>query len=378
MTLVTIAQRASRTGQARRAGPLVRVARRSLACGSLVATMGACAVQSAASGRAPSGASPNAAAGATGVSPDNRSVVTTTPGRGTLQGRAFHSSALGVRKHLMAYLPPSYFRDTERRYPVAYYLHGLSGSETDWLSRAGLDAIADSLTAAGHPEAIIVLPDGDDGWYADWASGPSRSECADSLRNESAERYCVERQAYDTYIARDVVAFIDGEYRTRADRDHRGIGGLSMGGYGATMLALRHPDVFGASASHSGVVSMLYTGAHPFAAPPRYAESAADLRSLGFLSRLQVVFGTEVRKWRDGDPARVAEALVARGGRVPALYLDCGTEDGLVDENRALHWELTQLGVAHAYHEWPGAHTWRYWTSHVDESLAWMLATIAR
>src|SRR5207248_502871 len=64
---------------------------------------------------------------------------------GTVRGDAFESSALGARKHLMVYLPPSYGRDTTRRYPVAYYLHGLSGSETDWLARGAIDATADSV-----------------------------------------------------------------------------------------------------------------------------------------------------------------------------------------------------------------------------------------
>src|SRR5437899_3240900 len=87
---------------------------------------------------------------------------------GTVHEDVFLSPSLGVRKHLVVYLPPSYGRDTTRRYPVAYYLHGLSGTETDWLSKGSIDAVADSLFARGTPETIIVLPDGDDGWYTTW------------------------------------------------------------------------------------------------------------------------------------------------------------------------------------------------------------------
>src|SRR4051812_9450103 len=80
----------------------------------------------------------------------------------------FFSTALGVTKHVAIYLPPSYDRAPAQRYPVAYYLHGLSGSETDWVSKGSIDVAADSLFANGTPEMILVLPDGDDGWYTTW------------------------------------------------------------------------------------------------------------------------------------------------------------------------------------------------------------------
>src|SRR5262245_52813942 len=92
----------------------------------------------------------------------------TTPPRGEVRGDVFMSDALGVRKHAVVYLPPAYAKDTTRRFPVAYYLHGLSGTERDWLSRASIDDAADSLFARGTPEMISVLPDRDDGLYHTW------------------------------------------------------------------------------------------------------------------------------------------------------------------------------------------------------------------
>jgi S-formylglutathione hydrolase FrmB len=293
---------------------------------------------------------------------------------GTVHEDRFFAPSLGVSKHLVVYLPPSYGRDTTRRYPVAYYLHGLSGTETDWLSKGSLDAVADSLFARGVPETIIVLPDGDDGWYTTWVSPVAYRTCADTLHNESPDRYCVARERYDDYIARDVVQHVDSTYRTRRDRDARGIGGLSMGGYGAISIALRYPDVFGAAASHSGVVSPMYAGPHPFAGQVRYATNADELKSAAapFWPRYLLYWGTDLDRWRAADPAHIAEVAKRRGQRLPALFFDCGREDGFVDQNRALHAELTRLGIAHQYAEWPGAHTWRYWSSHVGESLAWM------
>src|SRR3954468_1819412 len=79
------------------------------------------------------------------LSAQARAANSTVAAHGTVRGDAFLSDALGVTKHLMVYLPPSYDRSPKRRYPVVYYLHGLGGRETDWLSVGGIDAVADSL-----------------------------------------------------------------------------------------------------------------------------------------------------------------------------------------------------------------------------------------
>lgn len=298
--------------------------------------------------------------------------------RGTVHLDVVHSTALGVDKRVAVYLPPSYDREPARRYPVVVYLHGLFGSETDWLAKGGLDAVADSLARAGKGEAILVMPDGDDGWWSNWAVESSYASCADTLRTEDPSRYCVLTHRYDDWIARDLVAHVDARYRTRADRAHRGIAGLSMGGVGALDAALRHPDVFSAAMSHSGVVSVLYAGAHPFSPPARYASSLDSLHApaTSWKRRFTMALGEEIERWRAYEPAVLAERLQRSGGAMPALRFDCGTEDALLDENRALHWELSRLGVAHEYSEWPGAHSWRYWHDRSPAGLAWMLARI--
>ncbi|HVX41443.1 MAG TPA: alpha/beta hydrolase family protein [Gemmatimonadaceae bacterium] len=299
--------------------------------------------------------------------------------RGSLHEDVFHSAALGAWKHLMIYLPPSYASNTTRRYPVAYYLHGLGGSEADWVSKGAIDGAADSLFAGGTPEMILVMPDGDDGWYTTWTTQVPFATCADTLHVESPGRYCVQHERYDEYIARDVVAYVDANYRTLADRAHRGIGGLSMGGYGAITIALHYPDVFAAAASHSGVVSPMYVGPHPFAAPARYADTVAEIKpTTGFWGRYLLYWGTDLARWEEADPAHIAATLAKRGARLPALFFDDGTDDPFVDQNRALDAALTTLGIAHSYAEWPGAHNWRYWSTHVPQSLAWMSQRIGR
>lgn len=297
---------------------------------------------------------------------------------GTVHEDIVVSQALGVAKHVAIYLPPSYGRDSTRRYPVAYYLHGLLGTEADWLSRGGIDAVADSIFDRGAAEMIIVMPDGDDGWWTTWSDQVSYRACADSIRNESASRYCVQRARYDEYVARDVVRHVDSTYRTRADRDNRGVAGLSMGGYGAVAIALRYPDVFGAAASHSGVLSPLYTGPKPFAAPARYASTVEEARAPAgiYFSRYLQYWGRDIARWRSADPATMAAEAKRRGVRMPAIFFDCGRDDGFIDQNRAFDAELTRLGVPHRYAEWPGAHSWRYWSEHLPQSLAWMAREI--
>jgi S-formylglutathione hydrolase FrmB len=180
---------------------------------------------------------------------------------------------------------------------------------------------------------------------------------------------------YDDYVARDLVARVDSAYRTVPDRAHRGIAGLSMGGYGAVSLALRYPDVWSAAVSHSGVLAPLLASPKPYAAPPRWAAAPDSLRARygGIWATLPRAFGRDTMGWWARDPGRLAARLQRdRPALVPALFVDTGTEDTYVDQNRAFRDVLTSLGVAHHYAEWPGAHGWSYWRTHAPESLAWL------
>lgn len=307
------------------------------------------------------------------------------PSRGSVDTLRFWSQSLGTHKRALVWLPPSYASQTARRYPSVYYLHGLWGSETDWTRQGRLDATLDSLTAAGLPEMIVVMPDGDDGWYTTWNKLLDISVCRREFKprpgDDTDASYCVPWPHYDDYIAHDLVRAVDKRYRTVATRARRAIAGLSMGGYGALSLALQYPEVFRAAASHSGVVSPTYNGAHPFDGTPRYAATDAALReSWGdrMWPFIAPAFGVDTAGWFARDPTRRAQRLVAtQRGMVPAIFLDCGTEDGLIDQNRALRAELTRMGLAPAYAEWPGKHDWPYWTTHARESLAWLATQVA-
>ena len=204
--------------------------------------------------------------------------------QGTVRTDTLWAQSLGIRKALTVYLPPSYGKSPSRRYPVLFYLHGLYGNERNWVEQGALSRTLDSLAAAGKPEAIVVMPDGDDGWYTTWNQLIDASVCrSDTTRREPAATYCVPWPHYDDYIANDIVSHVDRHYRTIPQRASRGIAGLSMGGYGAITLALTYPHVFGAAASHSGVLSPRYLGPKPYGAPARYAMTKEELRTVDAL-----------------------------------------------------------------------------------------------
>ncbi len=302
---------------------------------------------------------------------------------GTVITDTLWSQSLGTKKSVVIYLPPSYAQSNTRRFPVAYYLHGLTGRETDWTKQGQLAQVMDSLVAAGGPEMIVVMPDGDDSWYTTWNTLIDISVCRKNApARESADTYCVPWPHYDDYIVHDVVQFTDKKYRTQAERAHRAIAGLSMGGYGALALSTGYPDIFSAAASHSGVIAPLLAGPKPFDGHPIWAPDGAALeKGWGRVwSTIGPAFGKDTAAWWSRDPGRRLEKLVAAKGKgaVPALFVDCGTEDGLIDESRAFKWRAEQNDISVTYHEWPGEHTWPYWRAHVGESLSWIGAHIAK
>ncbi|HZS40375.1 MAG TPA: alpha/beta hydrolase family protein, partial [Polyangia bacterium] len=293
--------------------------------------------------------------------------------RGRVAEGRFASPALGVEKHYLVYLPAGYDGSTAR-YPVIYLLHGLHGNEHDWVSGGHLDQAADKLKL----QAIVVMPDGDAGFYADSATPADYEACVHGAkvrffrREESLETYCVRHADYEQYVIKDLLAHVDATYRTVAERRGRAIGGLSMGGFGALSLAMRHPELFASAASHSGVVALLYAGPHPYRkGQARLLEDVSrwgeQVGPIGLLVRR--IFGGDLANWRAHDPAALAQTL--EPGKL-ALYVDCGTEDDFALESPAayLHDVLAARNIPHEFALVPGRHNFALWEKRVVESLA--------
>lgn len=308
---------------------------------------------------------------------------------GAILRETVRSASLGVDKHVLVWLPAGY-EGSHRRYPVIFLLHGLGGDETDW-ERLGLSRRADALGLG----AIVVMPDGDDSFYANWAEPVPYEEClrsAPSWRRPRAGRpppedphdRCVRRSRYEDWIAQDLVTWVDRRFRTRADRTARGVGGLSMGGFGAFMLAMRHPDVFSVAVSHSGPVSLLYARPQSFVAG--HVVQLEDLAAWGrawdaflpgFGDHVRRILGPDPSRWRAHDPATLGATLE---DGVLALSFDCGSADGFRFDDQALHLDevLRGAGVAHELTIVPGGtHDDRYFASRLDTALRFFSAHLA-
>ena len=230
----------------------------------------------------------------------------------------YYSSALGKMTACNVIFP----EETEHSgpYPTYYLLHGLSDDYSAWQRRTSIERYVQTLPL------IVVMPDGGRGWYSHAHQGYN----------------------YEDAIIRDCVGFVDRTFRSDARREARAIGGLSMGGYGALKLALQHPDLFGSANGHSG--------AYGFGHAQWRTEESEFTRIIG-----PQPSGGPLDLWKiaadSGAPNR------------PALRIDCGTSDFLIEQNREFHTHLDELGIAHEYEEFPGAHDWAYWDKHVQSAL---------
>lgn len=306
------------------------------------------------------------------TAPPATAPIPTAHGAGRVEERVFHSAALGVDKRYLVHLPGGYGDDPAARWPVVYYLHGLGGSERDYVDGLDLAARADRLAVP----AIIVTPDGDASFYVDGVTPPDYDACmrdGDGMFDPRADRAatCTRTARYEAYMVDDLIADVDARYATRTDRGGRAIAGLSMGGYGALVLALRHPDRYSAVASHAGVDALLYLGPHPYVADQvTLVESPALF--VGMLGRIgdvfRRVFGDDVAYWRARDPALLVDGLAP--GTL-ALYLDAAADDDLLlnDGARYLHDRLVARGIPHAFTVAPGHHDFAFVGSRLDESL---------
>lgn len=207
-------------------------------------------------------------------------------------------------------------------FPTLYFLHGMDDDSTSIYRRTSLERYAQ-----GKP-LIIVMPDGLRSYYTNAEQG----------------------YAYFDFLTTELISFIDHAFHTKKARSGRAIGGLSMGGYGAFRAAFGRPDLFCSVHSHSGAFL-------------RGTESRKDQHQAEFIR----LFGKKPAG-SDHDLLTLARRI-KKTGPLPKIHIDCGTDDYLLSHNRQLHNTLTQLKIPHHYIEYPGAHTWDYWDTHIPESL---------
>ncbi|NNE98344.1 MAG: esterase family protein [Pyrinomonadaceae bacterium] len=222
-----------------------------------------------------------------------------------------------------------------KKYPTLYLLHGLTGNFRNWSDMARLEKHSKDY---GY---LIVMPEGDNGWYTDSGMIPNAK--------------------YESYIIRELIKEIENKFRVKTNRESRAIAGLSMGGFGALKFAVKYPEKFVIAGSFSGALR----------AAEWTSKELLSTRSRVLIVSISSAFGkaeSAARKRNDLFSIvrnKNAEDIKA----LPFLYLDCGTEDFLVMENRKFATLLLTKKAAHEFRQLPGRHDWKFWDSQIQEFL---------
>lgn len=303
---------------------------------------------------------------------------TTGAGTGTVQIITVHGKALegnlegdSPDREVAVYLPPTYASESARRYPVVYLLHGYGGRHDTFTGRlASLQESGDRLAAAqGFSELIVVTPN------------------AFSLHKGSMYSNSPTTGDWERFIAEDLVAYIDGHYRTLTNRISRGLAGHSMGGYGALRIGMKRPDVFTSLYMMSACCLTANRNPRPEAMAPAAAittrEQAVEAaRSPGFGPSVNLASAAAwspnprnpplyldlpvkdgkvqpdvVAKWVANAPLEMVDRYAASLIGYYAVAIDIGTQDSLLGANRQVHEAMLRLHIPHEYEEYDGDHT---------------------
>ncbi len=260
---------------------------------------------------------------------------------GAVESGVIESSALGVPKRFNIYLPAEYSQ-SGARYPVIYLVHGWGVTEDVWPSSSlRVQDVANRMNL----QAIIVMPDGDRGVYVNAVTPANYDACLNEdppVRNaqEPRQEFCVRTADYESYMLRDIIPYIDENYRTIPVKEARSLIGESAGGHAAMHLALRHKDVFSSAAAHSGNLSMLYL--------PRDGVVRTSIEHLPGFEEWEAMFGFNIDNWKAYDPYSLLDSL--QPGEL-AIYFDSGTDDEAGFYPMAVRFDqrMNELGLQHTF-----------------------------
>jgi len=290
---------------------------------------------------------------------------------GNLEGEA-------VDREVIVFLPSSYNADKDRHYPVVYALHGYSIGAEQWTHEIHVPQTIEGAFAQGSKEMIVVLPD-------------SKTAYGGSMYSSS-----VTTGDFEKFIARDVVSYIDAHYRTIPNRLSRGLVGHSMGGYGASRIGMKYPDVFGslyimspccmsprpAAPTNAAADKKFEDNEKQFESAVAALKSPADAANLPFFSRAQLATAAAwspdpknpplyfdmpmkngvpqpdiLAKWAANAPLAFVDQYIGNLRQYKAISMDVGDQDGLRFDTKKLHEVLDSYGIRNSFEIYHGTHT---------------------
>lgn len=251
----------------------------------------------------------------------------------------FFSSILKRQVSFKAIIPlekPESDLSVKREMRTLYLLHGYTGHCTDWLSGSLIHELS------GQHDIAVIMPSGENSFYVD---------------NAEEETY------FGEFIGKEIVEFTRALFPLSHKREDTAIGGLSMGGYGAIRNGLKYCDIFGSVIALS---SALITDG--------IADPSVDFtKTVASRKYYEKTFGKlDELPGSENDPKALAKRVVEDRKPFPNLYMACGTEDFLLNENRDFKEYLQSLGVRFTYRETAGAHDWKFWNPQIEYALDWL------
>ena len=239
------------------------------------------------------------------------------------------------------YLPAGY-ETSNRSYPVLYLLHGYSDDQTGWVQFGEVARIADKGIENGDfPPVIIVMPNGKVSWY-----------CND---------YKMANPWEDMFV-KEFIPAIEKTYRIRPKKEFRAISGLSMGGYGSLMLAMRNPELFSSCVAFS---SGTFTDEEIVAMPDNnYNMFFGEIFGKGMTEKKRIS-----DSWKAHSPLHLIYEVPKDKLKTIRFYIDCGDDDFLFEGNSQLHIQMRKLEISHEYRTRQGGHEWSYWRSGLVDGL---------
>jgi enterochelin esterase-like enzyme len=258
-----------------------------------------------------------------------------------IQEKTVKSTILNKNVNYTIYVPADYDQ-SQRSYPVVYLLHGYTDDNTAWLQYGEVNRYADQAIADGTiPPMIIVMPDADSSFYINSYDG---------------------KEKYEDFFIKEFIPAIEKTWRIKGQKRFRAVAGLSMGGYGTLIYALKYPELFAAAAPLSAAV---FADDDITGFPENsWDKTFAQLYGHGLKGKDRLS-----KAWYDNSIPKLVETKSVDELKKVRYWIDCGDDDFLIKGNCNLHIMLTEKKVPHEFRVRDGVHDWKYWRTGITDAL---------